>query len=67
MTYLYSKLVEKVVDEVFGTADEAVIKVLTSNFMENSSERRRTELVVETEILLVPVDCYFECQDGQHQ
>lgn len=45
MTYLYPELVEGVVDEVFGTADDAVIEVLTSDFMENSSKRRRRELV----------------------
>lgn len=45
VTYLYPELVEEVVYEVFGAADDAVIQVLTSNFMENSSKRRRRELV----------------------
>lgn len=64
--YLQSKLVEAEVDEVLDAGQDAVIQVLPRDALEEDAERWGLQVVMETEVELVPMDCRLEHQQPQH-
>lgn len=58
--YLKAEFVEEEVDEVLDAGQDAVIQVLPRDALEDDAEGRRLQVVVETEVELVPVDRRLE-------
>lgn len=66
--YLQAKFVEEEVDEVLDAGQDAMIQVLSRDALEDDAEGRGLQVVVETEVELVPMDCRLEHQQPQqHQ
>lgn len=58
--YLKAKFVEEEVDEVLDAGQDAVIQVLPRDALEDDAEERRLQVIVETEVELVPMDRCLE-------
>lgn len=64
--YLQSKFVEAEVDEVLDARQDTVIQVLPCDALEDDAEGRGLELVMETEVELVPMDRCLKHQQPEH-
>ena len=64
--YLQSKFVVEEVDEVLDAGQDAVIKVLPRDALEDDAEGRGLQVVMETEVELVPMDGCLEHQQPEH-
>lgn len=58
--YLKAEFVEEEVDEVLDAGQDALIQVLPRDALEDDAEERRLQVVVETEVELVPMDRCLE-------
>lgn len=58
--YLESKLVKKVIDEIFDEVDDADVQVLPGYIVEDDTGRGRQQFVPQSEILLMAVDGCFK-------
>lgn len=64
--HLKSKFVEAEVDEVFDAGQDAMVKVLPCDAVEDDAEGRRLQVVTETEVELVPMDGCLEDEQPEH-
>lgn len=60
-TYLKSKLVEEIVDEVFDEADNVDVQVLPCDVMKDNPGSGRWQFVPQSEVFLMTVDGYLQC------
>lgn len=67
LSYLKSKLVEEVVDEVFDEADDADVQVLPCDTVEDDPGGGRQQFVPQSEVQLMAVDGHLEGQQGEHE
>lgn len=64
--YLQSKLVEAEVDEVLDAGQDPMVQVLSRDALEDNTEGRGFQVVMETEVELVPMDGSLKHQQSEH-
>lgn len=66
LSYLQTEPVEEIVDEVFGTAQQALVQVLAGGILEDRLGDRRHQLVLLSVIFLPPVHNGLKDQQQEH-
>lgn len=65
-TYLQAKFVEEEIDEILNAGQDAMVQVLSCDTEKDDAEGWGLEVIVETEVELMPMDCGFKHQQPQH-